>query len=209
VSESPQVKCRGTLADMEIHGFYAHTLFRATHITNQKLNEVGRIDLRGSMPRNIAIALDSSACSVEALDWCLRNFLDPTDTVFLVHVRDWRPIDLPETKDRPHLKGFGYASVSDLNKDLDKIKAQKAMELLKEFAKQALKYGIDTDTVLLTGKVKCELCDFAEKEKIDIVIVGSRGLSMTQKLFVGSVSDYLAHNLHCSVMVVKTGKACT
>eukprot|EP00824_Muranothrix_gubernata_P004735 TRINITY_DN16096_c0_g1_i1.p1 TRINITY_DN16096_c0_g1~~TRINITY_DN16096_c0_g1_i1.p1 ORF type:complete len:167 (+),score=31.22 TRINITY_DN16096_c0_g1_i1:60-503(+) len=43
----------------------------------------------------------------------------------------------------------------------------------------------------------------AEKENVDVLIVGSRGLGTISRLLLGSVSDYCVHHSSCAVLVVK------
>jgi nucleotide-binding universal stress UspA family protein len=47
------------------------------------------------------------------------------------------------------------------------------------------------------------IVDFAEKEKADLIIVGTRGRSGFTKLLVGSVASGVVTYAHCPVMVVK------
>ncbi len=47
------------------------------------------------------------------------------------------------------------------------------------------------------------IVDFAEKEKVDLIIVGTRGRSGFTKLLLGSVASGVATYAHCPVMVVK------
>ena len=47
------------------------------------------------------------------------------------------------------------------------------------------------------------IVDFAEKEKADLIIVGTRGRSGFTKLLLGSVASGVATYAYCPVMVVK------
>jgi nucleotide-binding universal stress UspA family protein len=47
------------------------------------------------------------------------------------------------------------------------------------------------------------IVDFAEKEKADLIIVGTRGRSAFTKLLLGSVASGVVTYAHCPVMVVK------
>jgi len=159
------------------------------------------------MPRRVAIAIDSSDCSVQALSWCLKNFLAKDDEVTLVHVLDSRPIELPD-RDKTKIGGFGYASLRDLNKEICQLHNKKAIALLRDFQRICLRKGFDTERKLLSGHVKHVLCEFARAEKIDVVAVGSRGLTAAGRAFLGSVSDFCVHNMPCPVMVVKCFDTC-
>lgn len=47
------------------------------------------------------------------------------------------------------------------------------------------------------------IIDFAEKEKIDLIIMGSRGLSPSSRFKMGSVTAQVVKHAPCSVYVVK------
>ncbi|MCX7793437.1 MAG: universal stress protein [Thermodesulfovibrionales bacterium] len=47
------------------------------------------------------------------------------------------------------------------------------------------------------------IIDYAEKEKIDLIIIGSRGLSKSSRFKLGSVASKVVRHAPCSVYVVK------
>jgi len=48
-----------------------------------------------------------------------------------------------------------------------------------------------------------KIIEIANKERYDIIVVGSRGLSRTKRFFLGSVSDDVSHHAQCSVLIVR------
>ncbi|MBE7413065.1 MAG: universal stress protein [Leptospiraceae bacterium] len=48
-----------------------------------------------------------------------------------------------------------------------------------------------------------KICEVASKEKIDQIVIGSRGNSAFARFLVGSVSDRVVHHAPCSVTVVR------
>lgn len=63
--------------------------------------------------------------------------------------------------------------------------------------------GIQARTILKRGDAATEILDYAQEEQVDLIIVGSRGLSQIRNLLLGSVSSKIIHYAHCSVLVVK------
>jgi nucleotide-binding universal stress UspA family protein len=53
------------------------------------------------------------------------------------------------------------------------------------------------------GRPEYAILEAAERERSDLVVVGSRGLSGVARVLVGSVSEYVATHAHCSVLVVR------
>ncbi|OMO51886.1 Universal stress protein A [Corchorus capsularis] len=68
---------------------------------------------------------------------------------------------------------------------------------------------VNVETQILEGDPKDKICEASEKMGIDLLILGSRGLGMIQRAFLGSVSDYCAHYAKCPVLIVKPPKETT
>jgi nucleotide-binding universal stress UspA family protein len=47
------------------------------------------------------------------------------------------------------------------------------------------------------------IVDYAEHKGIDLIVIGSRGLSGFKKLLLGSVASGIVTYAHCPVLVVK------
>jgi nucleotide-binding universal stress UspA family protein len=67
--------------------------------------------------------------------------------------------------------------------------------------------GIQTHSeVLIAGANEnhgAAICQYADENNIDLIIIGSRGLGNMQQLILGSVSNYVVQNATCPVMVMK------
>jgi universal stress protein A len=66
--------------------------------------------------------------------------------------------------------------------------------------------GIESELVILDGHISSELINFLEKEKVDLVILGSYGTSGMGLVIFGSVAKRVSHGAHCSVMIVREKK---
>jgi nucleotide-binding universal stress UspA family protein len=58
-------------------------------------------------------------------------------------------------------------------------------------------------TIVTSISVPDAIIDFAEKEKIDLIIMGSRGLSTSSRFKMGSVATQVVKYSPCSVYLVK------
>ncbi len=85
----------------------------------------------------------------------------------------------------------------------DKIK--KAKEVLETIANEAKEVGVDMQPVFLNTKSSPEdaIIEFAEKESMDMIILGSTGTSSIKKILLGSVASAVVTKAKCIVTVVK------
>ncbi|MCE3201042.1 universal stress protein [Paenibacillus sonchi] len=56
---------------------------------------------------------------------------------------------------------------------------------------------------ILHGEPGPTIIEYANKEKVELVIIGSRGLNVLQEMVLGSVSHKVVKRVHCPVMIVK------
>lgn len=76
--------------------------------------------------------------------------------------------------------------------------------LLADAVERTRKAGLDdTVGVCLEGHVTEEIVAYLEKNPTDLLIMGSRGLSATKRLLLGSTSDEVLHHVTCPVLVVR------
>lgn len=93
----------------------------------------------------------------------------------------------------------------DYDRDSNDAK-KKALALVKEHAAFAKKnYRIDSKRqVIRPGEsVPLQIITAATSRKVDLIVVGSRGLGGFRKLLVGSTSNALVSHAPCSVLVVR------
>jgi|SRR5829696_4341096 len=55
----------------------------------------------------------------------------------------------------------------------------------------------------LTSKVGSAIVDYAERENIDLIVIGTRGRTGFKKMLLGSVASDVVTYAHCPVLVVK------
>ncbi|QUC64578.1 universal stress protein [Nitrosopumilus sp. K4] len=85
------------------------------------------------------------------------------------------------------------------------------LDILRKFGKKVLinakntttKRGVDSKIVMKEGNITDEIVKLAKKEQCNLIVVGSKGLGATARFFLGSVSNKLANNSPCSILIVK------
>jgi nucleotide-binding universal stress UspA family protein len=87
-------------------------------------------------------------------------------------------------------------------------------EILQERADEAIKTAREvlgrqqvdvrfSQTVSTTVSVPDAIIDFAEAEGIDLIVIGSRGLSVSSRFKMGSIANQVVKYCPCSVYLVK------
>jgi nucleotide-binding universal stress UspA family protein len=80
--------------------------------------------------------------------------------------------------------------------------AKRWLEKFKENAKES-NIQLKTELINSHRPVDYVLLEYAEKENIDLIIVGTRGRSGFKKLLLGSIASGVVTYAHCPVLVVK------
>jgi nucleotide-binding universal stress UspA family protein len=77
-------------------------------------------------------------------------------------------------------------------------------ELLEKYKSKALSQAFTTTEIInAAGNAGEEILKTAEREKVDTIVIGSRGLSTASELLLGSVSHNVIHNSKCPVVIVR------
>src|SRR5699024_233479 len=63
--------------------------------------------------------------------------------------------------------------------------------------------GVSYETTVLNGEPRHMLVDYANRNEVDLVVIGSRGLNVLQEMVLGSVSHKVAKRANCPVLIVK------
>ncbi len=143
-----------------------------------------------SIATHILLATDFSEAADEAVDKAseLARSLGAKLTVLHVHCR---PPAAPEAV----VANDCLLSSADLDAETRKE--------LEELQNTRLS---DVETVNLVGQEHASaalaICDFADQEDIDLIVVGSHGRTGIARLLIGSVAEKVVRHATCPVMVV-------
>src|SRR5581483_6516716 len=86
-----------------------------------------------------------------------------------------------------------------------KAKTESAGKLLSPIVESGRQGGVITKSEILfdTGKSEAGvIAEYAQKNRFDLIVVGSRGTSKLKGLLVGSVTNKLVNLAKCPVLVV-------
>src|SRR5689334_2155836 len=87
---------------------------------------------------------------------------------------------------------------------LSKVRHENEAQDAVSSAEQVLKSaGLKVTGEVLSGKPKDAILEHAQNWPADLIVVGSHGRRGFRRLLLGSVSEAVAMNAHCSVAVVR------
>lgn len=134
----------------------------------------------------ILIPVDGSAYSLKAVETaCDLAKAQPPSSLVLIAVA----VEIPDLAEGRYI--------------YDKMKAQAevALEKAKEVTQ---KCGTGGDVLLASGASPAdEIIQAAKDQKVDLIVIGSRGLAGKTKSFMGSTASQVVTYSPCSVLVVK------
>lgn len=105
----------------------------------------------------------------------------------------------------PFISGLDLEiSAGALDRLDEKLRAN-AEEILSKAQEMLKAEGISSKTILASSiSAADEILDFAEKERVDLIIIGSKGLGgKATRFMMGSVALKVVSNAPCNVYVVK------
>ena len=144
----------------------------------------------------ILIPYDGSKFSEKALDTAKILAKTSDSTLYIITVLDVSDVSPP-----------GLIRSKKTRKTFDQIKnsVRRSIETALEQREQECKYlGIKASTQIREGSASDELLKFITKNNIDLVVIGSQGLSGFSKLkALGSVSRKISELANCPVMIVR------
>ncbi len=109
---------------------------------------------------------------------------------------------LSVVEDVPVYKGLGGLSAREtelLHQSIEQV----AREGLDKTKQTLAGNGIEANTLLRMGQAADVICEVVEEDGYDMVIVGDTGFGGIKELFLGSVSNKVAHKAKADVLIIK------
>jgi len=152
------------------------------------------------MINKILVATDASAASNRALEMAVQFAGQHGAELLIVHVI--RDMQLPfEIKEIPELEFNQFESFSDAREEIMRKIAESVLRNAKEKAEKA---GADkVQTAIGTGDPATSILDFARRRKVDMIVVGTRGMGKLKGTILGSVSRKVINNAETSCLIVR------
>lgn len=156
------------------------------------------------MFNKILVAIDTSEASDRVFNRAMVLAKATGAHLMLLHVLS------SEEQGSPYLpiifSGLGYAGgdkiIENYREEWD-VFAKQCLELLKSRQEEATQSGVKAEFTQHPGSPGKTMCDFAHTWEADTIVIGHRGHSGVSKLILGSVSNYVLHHAHCSILIVQ------
>eukprot|EP00164_Ancoracysta_twista_P018770 GFYU01032655.1.p1 GENE.GFYU01032655.1~~GFYU01032655.1.p1 ORF type:complete len:164 (+),score=26.50 GFYU01032655.1:37-492(+) len=94
---------------------------------------------------------------------------------------------------------------ANMHDKLSKLKLENAQKYLEACSNNLTALGIPCQKVydVVQGAAREEIVNYANNHNCNHIVMGRRGLGTVQRLFMGSVSEYVAANATCTVTIVR------
>jgi len=137
--------------------------------------------------KKILVAVDGSEHSYKVIETAIKYARLLSAEVVLVHCHKKFPTILGEP----------------LRNEAIVTTLRKAETLIAPFTKRLREAEINVEERLMEEPAGAVIPDIAKIEKCELIVVGSRGLTNLEGIFLGSVTNRVLHTTPCSVLVVK------
>ncbi|PAA79147.1 hypothetical protein BOX15_Mlig010515g1 [Macrostomum lignano] len=160
-------------------------------MTDQTTSTTGEEPLRV-----VLLAIDGSKHCQRAFDYYVKQLRRHNDVLLLVHA-----IEPPSVPGSLSVSNSGDAF---LRKHAEMLEEQiaEARRMESRWKDSCRELGMNHFSFLLvSGEPGEAICRAAEEHSADMVVMGSRGLGLLRRTFIGSVSDYVLHHAYRPVMI--------
>jgi nucleotide-binding universal stress UspA family protein len=142
------------------------------------------------------VAIDGSEHAAHALNYALDLAENYSSTVVIINV--YHRVYIPYSAD------FDVPTL-ELSEKLTEAEKKQHQTLLSETLKNAKKKKptLNITTKLVKGRPADKIIETAKEGDFNLVVIGSRGLDGIKQLLLGSVSDRVADQAPCPVLIVR------
>ena len=159
-----------------------------THATSE--NDRKEIEIR-----NILVPIDGSEYSLHAAQYATRIARNEQVQLFCIHIVTPR---MP----------YGYAtsaasSAKGRNYDDIKNKVESWFDIVRNRAKDEGIFDIKTEIFIDVKSIIESIIEYATRKNINLIVIGTRGVPLLRRFFMGSVANGVVQHAHCSVLVIR------
>ncbi|WAA09127.1 universal stress protein [Fervidibacillus albus] len=139
------------------------------------------------MYKRILLAVDGSENSIRAADEAVKIATFISDCrIEIIYVADYSK----SKNEILHAQG---------KEELNHSRRKKLAPIEEKMKSKNINYKLE----ILHGHPGPTIIEYANKEKVDLVVIGSRGLNTLQEMVLGSVSHKVMKRVNCPALIVK------
>jgi nucleotide-binding universal stress UspA family protein len=150
--------------------------------------------------QRILAAIDQTALSEQVFSTALDLAIAHQSSLHLAHCFTLPlPTDL-DFGDRYRASVHDFLAIAQKQMDTT---LEQTRQWLTNLETQAQAAGVDVSWDWRGGEPGAQICDIANHYNADLIVIGRRGRRRLTAALLGSVSNYVLHHAHCSVLVVQ------
>lgn len=171
---------------------------KSPKILGQVTDALGSID---EVVQKILVAVDQSDISKTVFAQALALAQATKASLHLLHILSTEEEGSPVT---PPLQypAIDHRVLDEYRKKWHRFEAER-LGYLQTLEQQAIAAGVKAEISQVSGSPGRLIVELARTWEADLVVVGRRGRSGLTELLLGSVSNYVVHRAHSSVLVVQ------
>ncbi|VDD79398.1 unnamed protein product [Mesocestoides corti] len=148
-------------------------------------------------PRQVLLPVDKGESSKRAMTWYMVNLFRSTDVIHILHI-----CEPSYAANNFALTTLGQSKTNEINAMLQEH-IELSSTLSHDFLSRLDDKGVTGDFTLTVGTKPGEvIVNQARELNIDLIVMGSRGVSTLKRTVFGSVSDYVLHHACVPLTVV-------
>ena len=148
----------------------------------------------------ILVSIDGSADSKKAADYALSLSKKYGSGVILLHV-------LTEKISYEYDRNLDNTELSNSVKEniLEKHiqEAESWFNVTKQSISQDNNININTKIIIKEKSIAEDIINYAEKNSIDLIVLGTRGRTGLKKTLLGSIASSVVTHAHCPVLIIR------
>ena len=141
--------------------------------------------------RKIMIATDGSELVKRAVDLAIEIAKLSEAKLYAVHVIALEGNSIIHSRGKEQKKTLKEQLI---------VEGKKATDYVENIGRTA---NVRVESTILEGNPANEIIDFAEKNDIDLIVMGTHGKTGTQRFLIGSVSDNVVRHSERAVLVAR------
>jgi nucleotide-binding universal stress UspA family protein len=148
--------------------------------------------------KKILVAVDGSKPSLDASEEAISLAAKYEAELIVVHVVS------PDVR-YGYLEDVITPGLPASLKEVVVLAMEKGQKYLDEVKQNASENKVEVRTEVLIGatSVVKEIVEYAEEHKIDLIVIGTRGISGIKRMLLGSTASGVLSYAHCPVLIVK------